>query len=125
MTPNQIKISARSDKWWASHHNEEIATTLGCHINTIANHRRRNKLPRGPRKPGSGSKPKVKREKIRLDKSVIWNARELGYTPNHMGTIMRQLRGDPVVPHRKREQKIGKRTKPAGRKAGVTDDWLD
>ena len=72
--------------------NDEIATIVGCHPNTVLRHRAEMGKPKAPRKEGSGSKPKIRDEMIDLTKSAAWNAKKQKAHPQWMGTRMRQLR---------------------------------
>lgn len=77
---------------WSKMRNDEIAEIVGCHPNTVLRHRAEMGKPKAPRKPGSGSKPKIKDELIDLTKSAAWNAKKQGAHPQWMGLRMRQLR---------------------------------
>lgn len=77
---------------WTKMRDSEIAAIVGCHPNTVLRHRREMGKPKAPRKPGSGSKPKIDVSKIDLTKSAVWNARKQGANPQWMRVRMRQLR---------------------------------
>ena len=77
---------------WATMHNDEIAAIMGCHPNTVLRHRLELGKPKAPRKPGSGSQPKILDSLIELDKPVAWNAKKQNAHPQWVGHRMRLLR---------------------------------
>lgn len=77
---------------WAKMRNDEIAEIVGCHPNTVLRHRVELGKPKAPRKPGSGSKPKILDEKIDLTKTAAWNAKKQKAHPQWMARRMRLLR---------------------------------
>ena len=72
--------------------NDEIAAIVGCHPNTVLRHRLEMGKPKAPRKPGSGSKPKIRDELIDLNRSAAWNAKRQNAHPQWVGHRMRLLR---------------------------------
>ena len=81
---------------WKNMRNDEIAAIVGCHPNTVLRHRLEMGKPKAPRKPGSGSKPKIVDSLIDLTKSAAWNAKKQKAHPQWMGHRMRQLRAKLV-----------------------------
>ena len=77
---------------WATMRNDEIAAIMGCHPNTVLRHRLEMGKPKAPRKPGSGSQPKILDSLIELDKPVAWNAKKQNAHPQWVGHRMRLLR---------------------------------
>lgn len=77
---------------WSKMRNDEIAEIVGCHANTVLRHRAEMGKPKAPRKPGSGSKPKILDELIDLTKSAAWNAKKQNAHPQWVGLRMRKLR---------------------------------
>ena len=77
---------------WKKMRNDEIATIVGCHPNTVLRHRAEMGKPKAPRKPGSGSAPKILDSKIDLNKTAAWNARNQKANPQWMAHRMRLLR---------------------------------
>jgi len=77
---------------WKTMRDEEIAKIVGCHRNTVLRHRQEKGKPKAPRKPGSGSKPRILDSKIDLTKTAAWNAKKQKAHPQWMAHRMRLLR---------------------------------
>lgn len=77
---------------WSKMRNDEIAKVVGCHPNTVLRHRQELGKPKAPRKPGSGSSPRILDEKIDLTKTAVWNAKKQKANPQWMAHRMRLLR---------------------------------
>lgn len=77
---------------WAQMRDEEIAEMLNCHPNTVYKYRKNNKLPRPPRKPGSGAKRRIPLDKIDMKKSIAENAKKWKCTYNWMSMLMKKIR---------------------------------
>ena len=77
---------------WKTMRDDEIAAIMNCHPNTVLRHRREMGKPKAPRKPGSGSKPKIDVSKIDLTKTAVWNAKKQKANVQWMRFRMRKLR---------------------------------
>ena len=77
---------------WKNMRNDEIAAIVGCHPNTVLRHRLEMGKPKAPRKPGSGSTPKIRDELIDLNRSAAWTAKRQNAHPQWVGPRMRLLR---------------------------------
>ena len=77
---------------WKTMRNEEIAKIVGCHPNTVLRHRAEKGKPKAPRKPGSGSLPRILDSFIDLNKTAAWNAKKQNAHPQWMARRMRLLR---------------------------------
>jgi|688.fasta_scaffold225899_5 hypothetical protein len=77
---------------WKTMRNEEIAKIVGCHPNTVLRHRAEKGKPKAPRKPGSGSLPRILDSKIDLSKTAAWNAKKQNAHPQWIAYRMRLLR---------------------------------
>lgn len=77
---------------WKTMRNEEIAKIVGCHPNTVLRHRAEKGKPKAPRKPGSGSLPRILDSQIDLNKTAAWNAKKQNAHPQWMACRMRLLR---------------------------------
>lgn len=77
---------------WDKLRDEEIAELLDCHPNTVYKHRRDNKLPRAPRKPGSGAQPRIDISKIDMSKSIEFNRKKHKCSYNWMCMLMKKIR---------------------------------
>jgi len=77
---------------WSKLRNDEIASIVGAHPNTVLRHRAALGKPAAPRKVGSGKKERIRDAKIDLAKTARWNARKQKCNPHWMGVRMRKLR---------------------------------
>lgn len=77
---------------WDKLRDEEIAEMLECHPNTVYKYRKVNKLPRAPRKPGSGARPRINIDKIDMSKSIEQNRKKHGCSYNWMCMLMKKIR---------------------------------
>ena len=79
---------------WDQLRDDQIAQLVGASTSAVSKYRHAHRLPKAPRKPGSGAPPKIRPALIRWSYSVKWNAKNQGVSYNHMAVVMRQLRAD-------------------------------
>lgn len=99
----------KSKEYWRTHNSGEIAEELGCHRNTVCQHRLMHDLPSPPRKGGPGATPRISDEDFDLSKPIAWNAKKVKCTINWAGERMRRLKARLAA------------VKP---KKGKASDWL-
>lgn len=78
----------RRDIDWKNTDDHVLAYRYNCHINTVRDYREKMRLPKGPRKKGSGLPRRLDRSLCDIRKSAIENARILGCHVNWARAIM-------------------------------------
>lgn len=100
-------------RFWQKHTSAEIAEKYGVHRNTVARHRRRNKIPDPPRRGGPGRPVRIQHDKIRLDRTAEWNALKQKCSVNWMHQTMSRMK-----------KALEAQKKKPVRKPKAADDWV-
>lgn len=77
---------------WLTLTDTQIGHILSVSPTTVARYRKRNNLPKAPRKQGAGRKPKVSAGRFRLHETDKQNAQRLGITRQRAWQIRQKLK---------------------------------
>lgn len=110
----------RRDIDWKNTSDHLLAYRYNCHINTVRNYRERMRLPKGPRKPGTGMPRRIDRSKCDIRKSAIENAKAMGCHVNWARAIMVE-KGYKV---RRMKRRKTRPAQPADNGVKVDDLWV-
>lgn len=85
----RISLHTITDDEWRRHYNSYISSRCNTTASNVAQFRRKQGKPKGPRSPGSGRRPRIDQSLIDWSLSNTENAARLNCTPQYLAYLRR------------------------------------